>query len=102
MQLHRTAASFYASNAGSSIISGFAIATNGALSALPGTVVGENPAGATILDLTVSADGKILYTMNSHDGTVGIFAIQKDGTLKTVTAAGGIAPNSGLNGIAAN
>jgi 6-phosphogluconolactonase len=92
----------YVSNAGSSTISGFAIASDGALSALPGTVVGDNPAGSTNLDITVSADGKFLYTMNSHNGTVGIFAIQKDGTLKTVTAAGGIAPNSGFNGIAAN
>ena len=92
----------YVSNAGSSTISGFAIAANGALSALPGTVVGENPAGATNLDIAVSADGKFLYTVNSHNGTVGIFAIQKDGTLKTVTAASGIAPNSGFNGIAAN
>jgi 6-phosphogluconolactonase len=92
----------YVSNAGSSTISGFAIAGNGTLSALPGTVVGGNPAGATNLDITVSADGKFLYTMNSHNGTVGIFAIQKDGTLKTVTAAGGITPNSGFNGIAAN
>jgi len=92
----------YVSNAGSSTISGFAIAGNGSLSALPGTVVGGNPAGATNLDITVSADGKFLYTMNSHNGTVGIFAIQKDGTLKTVTAASGIAPNSGFNGIAAN
>jgi 6-phosphogluconolactonase len=92
----------YVSNAGSSTISGFAIAANGTLSALPGTVVGGNPAGSTNLDITVSADGKFLYTMNSHNGTVGVFAIQKDGTLKTLTAAGGIAPNSGFNGIAAN
>ena len=92
----------YVSNAGSSTISGFAIAANGALSALPGTVVGENPAGATNLDITVSADGKFLYSMNSHNGTIGVFAIQKDGTLKSVTAAGGITPNSGFNGIAAN
>jgi 6-phosphogluconolactonase len=92
----------YVSNAGSSTISGFSIAANGSLSALPGTVVGANPNGATNLDITVSADGKFLYTMNSHNGTIGIFAIQKDGTLKNAGAAGGITPNSGFNGIAAN
>lgn len=92
----------YVSNAGSSTIAGFAIGANGSLSALPGTVVASNPAGATNLDITVSADGKFLYTLNSHNGTVGIFAIQKDGTLKNAGAAGGIAPNSGFNGIAAN
>lgn len=47
----------YVSNAGSSTISGFAIGASGALSALPGTVVASNPAGATNLDITVSADG---------------------------------------------
>src|SRR4051794_37764953 len=92
----------YVSNAGSSTISGFSIAANGSLSALPGTVVGANPAGATNLDLTVSSDGKFLYTLNSHNGTIGIFAIQKNGTLKNAGAAGGVTPNSGFNGIAAN
>jgi len=92
----------YVSNAGSSTISGFAIGANGSLSALPGTVVAANPAGATNLDITVSADGKFLYTLNSRNGTIGIFAIQKDGTLKNAGSAGGIAPNSGFNGIAAN
>src|SRR5258708_215923 len=92
----------YVSNAGSSTIAGFAIAADGNLSAVPGTVVGENPTGATNLDITISADGKFIYTLNSKNGTIGIFAIQKDGTLKSVAAAGGIAPNSGFNGIAAN
>jgi 6-phosphogluconolactonase len=78
------------------------MAANGALSALPGTIVGENLTGATNLDITVSADGKFLYALNSHNGTIGIFAIQKDGTLKNAGAAGGITSNSGFNGIAAN
>ncbi|MGA9243743.1 MAG: beta-propeller fold lactonase family protein [Silvibacterium sp.] len=92
----------YVSNAGSSTISGFAISSTGALSALPGTVVGENPAGATNLDLAVSADGKFLFTLNSMDGTIGTFAIQKDGTLKNLGPANGFSSNSGYNGIAAN
>jgi 6-phosphogluconolactonase (cycloisomerase 2 family) len=92
----------YVSNAGSSTISGFATGANGTLTAIPGTVVAANPAGATNLDITVSSDGKFLYTMNSHNGTIGIFAIQKDGTLKNGGTAGGITPNSGFNGIAAN
>jgi 6-phosphogluconolactonase (cycloisomerase 2 family) len=54
------------------------------------------------LDITVSADGKFLYTLNSRNGTIGIFAIQEDGTLKNEGSAGGIIPNSGFNGIAAN
>jgi 6-phosphogluconolactonase len=84
----------YVSNAGSSTISGFAIGANGSLSALPGTVVAANPAGVTNLDITVGADGKFLYTLSSRNGTIYIFAIQEDGTLKNAGAAGGITPNS--------
>ena len=92
----------YVSNAGSSTISGFAIGANGSLSALPGTVVAANPAHATNLDITVSTDGKFLYTLNSRNGSIGIFAIQDNGTLKIAGSVGGITPNSGFNGIAAN
>jgi 6-phosphogluconolactonase len=92
----------YNSNAGSSNIAGFAIGTDGSLTALPGTVVGSNPAGSTNLDITVSADGKFLYTLNSHAGTIGIFAIQSDGTLSNVGEASGLTPLAGFNGIAAN
>lgn len=92
----------YVSNAGSASISGFAIGTDGTLTALPGTVVGSNPAGATNLDITVSADGKFLYTLNSGNGTIGIFAIQKDGTLLNAGSVEGISAKAGFNGIAAN
>jgi len=50
----------------------------------------------------VSADGKFLYTLNSSNGTIGIFAIQKDGSLNNVGSAGGIGQDTGFNGIAAN
>jgi 6-phosphogluconolactonase (cycloisomerase 2 family) len=92
----------YVSNAGSSTISGFAISATGVLSALPGTVVGENPNEAGNLDIAVSADGRFLYTLNSSNGTIGIFAIQKDGTLSSVGSASGVGQDTGFNGIAAN
>jgi 6-phosphogluconolactonase (cycloisomerase 2 family) len=92
----------YNSNAGSSNIAGFAIGSDGSLTALPGTVVGSNPAGSTNLDITVSADGKFLYTLNSHAGTIGVFAIHSDGTLSNVGEASGLTPLAGFNGIAAN
>ncbi|MBZ5689005.1 MAG: lactonase family protein [Acidobacteriia bacterium] len=91
----------YTSNAGTSNISGFAIANTGALTALSGTVVGMNPSGSTNLDIAVTADGKFVYTLNSVAGTVGIFAVQNDGTLQNVGFAGGVSPLSGFNGIAA-
>ena len=92
----------YVSNSASSTLSGFAISATGALTPLGGTVVGENPEGATNLDIAISSDGKFLYTLNSGNGTIGIFAIQKDGSLANVGTAGGIDPTSGFNGIAAN
>jgi 6-phosphogluconolactonase len=91
----------YASNAGSSTISGFAIANTGALTALSGTIVGTNPEGSTNLDIAVSSDGKFIYTLNSVAGAIGIFAVQKDGTLLSVGFASGVSPLSGFNGIAA-
>lgn len=91
----------YTSNAGSSTISGFAIANTGVLTALPGTVVGTNPEGSVNLDIAVSADGKFIYTLNSVAGAVGIFAVQKDWTLLNVGFASGVSPLSGFNGIAA-
>lgn len=92
----------YVSNAGSASISGFAIGGDGSLTAVTGTVVGNNPSGATNLDIAISADGKFLYTLNSGNGTIGIFAIQKDGTLRNLGSAAGISAGSGFNGIAAN
>jgi 6-phosphogluconolactonase len=53
----------YASNAGSSNISGFSIGQSGALTALTSSsVVASNPAHATNLDITVSGDGKFVYS----------------------------------------
>jgi 6-phosphogluconolactonase len=91
----------YVSNAGTSTISGFAIAKSGSLTALPGTVVGENPEGSGNLDIAVSSDGKFIYTLNSAAGAIGIFDIQKDGALLNVGFASGVSPLSGFNGIAA-
>jgi 6-phosphogluconolactonase len=92
----------YVSNAGSATISGFAIAPSGALTPLPGTIVGANPSGATNLDITISSDGKFLYSLNSGNGTIGVFAIQKDGQLVNIGPADGFSPAGGFNGIAAN
>ena len=92
----------YASNAGSSNISGFSIGQNGALTALTSSsVVASNPENATNLDITVSGDGKFFYSLNAAVGTVGVFAIQSDGTLKEVDEIPGFTAAVGFNGIAA-
>jgi 6-phosphogluconolactonase (cycloisomerase 2 family) len=92
----------YTSNAGTSSISGFAISGNGALTPLPGTVLGLNPSGSTNLDITVSADGAFLYSINAAAGSIGIFQIERDGSLTNFATQGGLPAAAGLNGIAAN
>ena len=91
----------YTSNAGSSTISGFTIGTHGTLTALPGTIVGTNPTGATNLDIAISSDGKFLYSLDAKIGMISIFGIQSDGTLSNLGTVGGIPQNVGFNGIAA-
>jgi 6-phosphogluconolactonase len=92
----------YASNAGTSSISGFAIGTNGSLTPLPGTVVGLNPSGSTNLDIAVSSDGAYLYSLNAANGSIGVFQIGRDGSLTNFGTLGGLPAGAGLNGIAAN
>ncbi len=92
----------YASNSASSSISGFAVGSNGALTALAATVVGHNPSGATNLELVVSSDGKFLYSLNAGNGTIGTFAIDPTtGALTSLGTVGGL-PSSGVEGLAAN
>ena len=90
----------YTSNSGSSTISGFAVGSSGALTALPGTIAATLPAGSTNLDIAISSDSKFLYTLNSGTGTVGIFGINEDGSLTSFGDAGGLSAAAGLNGIA--
>src|SRR4029079_11493117 len=92
----------YASNAGTSSISGFEIGNGGVLTSLPGTVVGFNPAGSANLDIAVSSDGAYLYSLNAGSGAIGIFKIEHDGHLTNFGTLGGLPAAAGLNGIAAN
>jgi 6-phosphogluconolactonase (cycloisomerase 2 family) len=91
----------YTSNSATSTISGFAIATDGALRPLPGTVVATLPTGSTNLDAAISSDGKFLYTLDSGTGFVSIFGINEDGSLTNLGNAGGLRAAAGFNGIAA-
>jgi 6-phosphogluconolactonase len=91
----------YVSNAGSSNISGFTIGAGGTLTPIAGTIVGANPEGSTNLDITISGDGKFLYSLNGEVGMVGVFAILPNGTLEEVTQLPGLPAAAGFNGIAA-
>jgi 6-phosphogluconolactonase (cycloisomerase 2 family) len=91
----------YVSNAGSSTLAGFTIGQTGALTPIDGTIVGSNPSGSTNLDITISSDGKFLFSLNGEVGTVGVFAIRSDGSLEELTQARGLPSAAGFNGIAA-
>src|SRR5579864_7635004 len=92
----------YVSNAASSTISGFHIGTDGSLTPIGATVLGINPTGAVNLDIAVSADSQFLYSLNSGNGTIGIFEIeQQGGTLVNLSEDPVISERAGFNGIAA-
>jgi len=92
----------YTANSGSSTISGFTIAKNGALTPLSGTIVATLPSGSTDLDTAISSDGKLLFSLDSGTGKVSVLDIDSNGNLNGVGAIGNFPPSAGFNGIAAN
>ena len=92
----------YVSNAASSTISGFHIGTDGSLTPIGSTVLGINPTGAVNLDIAVTADSQFLYSLNSGNGTIGVFAIEQEGgALVNLSEDPVIQAKAGFNGIAA-
>ena len=87
---------FYASNAGSASVSGYADFGSGALHAL-----GNTAADAGTVDAVASPDGRDLYVRGGAAGTVNEFAVHADGSLTpigSVTVPGAV----GGEGIAAS
>ncbi|MBV9795132.1 MAG: hypothetical protein JO016_14485 [Actinobacteria bacterium] len=70
---------FYASNAGSASVSGYADFGSGALQAL-----GNTAAGAGTVDAVASPDGRDLYVRGGATGTVSEFAVQPSGSLTAI------------------
>jgi len=91
----------FTSNSGSSSISAFELGPNGRLTPVETTVVAVQPAGSTNLDLAITTNGKFLYVLNAGVGNIGMFAVQRDGTLRSLGTAGQFAAAAGENGIAA-
>lgn len=93
----------YTANAGSNSVTGFAVSPAGTLSILTADGrTGTLGAGATPLDLDVSRDGKFLYVLKAGVNTIGVFAVQNDGTLANLAdGVGGLANRAGQMGIAA-
>lgn len=91
----------YTANAATSNLSGYRIGWNGELTPIGDTIVGANPAGSVNLDIAVSQDGRFLYTLNGGTGTIGVFAVQRDGSLENQAEVEGLPATAGINGIAA-
>ena len=68
---------------------------------LAGTVVGNNLAGSTNLDIAADSTGRFVYTLNTGTGSIGTFAIQPNGDLLDLGAEPGLPVAAGMNGIAA-
>ena len=91
----------YTANAGSGTISGYRVGATGALTLINANgVTGSTGAGTTPLDLDLSRGDKYLYVLESAAGRIGGFAVGADGGLSPLAGIGGLAANSGLQGIA--
>lgn len=91
----------YTANAGSGTISGYSIGSNGGFSLINASgVTGSTGAGSTPLDLDLSRGDKYLYVLESGAGRIGAFAVGANGALSPLAGVGGLAANSGLQGIA--
>ena len=92
----------YASTGGPDIIDGYSVTSSGVFTPI-GTGEAATVATGALLDLALSDDGKYLYANNGGNGTVDIWTINADGSLKAqtpVTLPAGSA-GTGFNGIAA-
>jgi 6-phosphogluconolactonase (cycloisomerase 2 family) len=92
----------FAVNSASGSISAYAVAADGSLQPLSAdgrsAVTG---AGTAPIDLGLSRDGRFLYVLNAAAGGIGAFATDNQGGLATIPGASGLAPASGVQGLAA-
>lgn len=92
----------YVANAGSGTISGYAIGARGTLQLLvPSGISGSTGAGSTPLDLDLSRGDGYLYVLESGTGRIGAFSVGANGSLSALAGIGGLAPQSGFQGLAA-
>lgn len=92
----------YTANAGTGTISGYQIGAHGELQLLDASgVTGSTGAGSTPLDLDLSRGDRFLYVLESGAGRIGAFAVSASGSLTSLAGIGGLAPQSGFQGIAA-
>lgn len=90
----------YTTNTGSGSISGYRIAHDGSLTLRDADGrTGVTGAGSGPLDMSLSRDGRYLYTLNSGSSSIGAFSVVKDGGLTALPSISGLP--AGANGLAA-
>jgi 6-phosphogluconolactonase len=90
----------YIANTGSGTISAYRISRQGELRLLDADgVTAETGAGSAPADLALSRNGRFLYVRNGGTGTIGGFAVERDGSLSPIMESGGLpAGSAGLAG----
>jgi 6-phosphogluconolactonase (cycloisomerase 2 family) len=81
----------YTTNTGSSSISGYRVARNGALTLLNADgVTARTGSGSSPLDAATSSDGKYLFALSPNIGTISSFRVRDDGSLQVGSIADGV------------
>jgi 6-phosphogluconolactonase len=89
----------YVTNTGSGSISGYAIDFDGTVELLDADGrTGVTGDGSTPIDMAITDDGGVLYSLNPGNGTIGVFRILRDGSLRARPFASGLPASA--NGLA--
>ncbi len=98
VQARRT---IYGSNAGSATLSAWQVAADGSAT-LTNPVAAATAAGP--IDLAASSNGRFLYVQEAVAGSLGVYAVSRDGSLARIQTVSGLPAftNTGMEGIAAS
>lgn len=81
----------YTTNTGSSSITGYRIARNGALTLLdPDGVTAPTGNGSSPLDAATTSDGKYLFALSPNVGMIASFRVRDDGSLRVGSRVDGV------------
>jgi 6-phosphogluconolactonase len=81
----------YVTNTGSSSVTGFSVARNGALTLLNSDgVTGRTSSGSSPIDVAASPDSKALFVLTANVGAITGFRIRDDGSLRMKSRVEGV------------
>jgi 6-phosphogluconolactonase (cycloisomerase 2 family) len=91
----------YTANAASGSISGFAVDHQGVLQLLnPDGRTGVTGDGSHPIDMALSNDDRFLYSLDSGNGMIAVFAVRSTGALESLSRVGGLP--AAVSGLAAH